>query len=168
MFVISAEEFRQQTLASPSKHEKKYQDKLLTVGPVFSQKNQQLALEYCQKYHQRKKICLVVEEPSYLQIWCEDNKSASHIKSQSSFNNEKITNDASNNINLEHKIIINQIFIDRCQQILVELIGPIATIICKRTATQNPNIEQSRFIELIAKQIPEPQKAEEFKKQLLD
>ena len=66
------------------------------------------------------------------------------------------------------QIIIDRLFIARCQQILVELIGPIATIICKRTVTQNPNIERSKFIELIAKQIPEQQKAEEFKKKLLN
>ena len=167
MSVISAEEFRQKTLASLSKQEKQYQDKLLNAGPVFSKRNQQLALKYCQTYSQQEQLCLVVEEQNYLQVWYEENKSASHSKSQSNSKTEISKNITINN-SLTDQIIIEPIFVDRCQQILVNLIGPIATIICKRTATQNPNIERGKFIALIAKQIPEPQKAEEFKKQLLD
>ncbi|PZV15912.1 MAG: hypothetical protein DCF20_09105 [Pseudanabaena sp.] len=57
---------------------------------------------------------------------------------------------------------ISQIFIDRCQQELSEIIGPMAKLILKKALAQNPS--QSQLIEAIAKQIPEPNYAEQFRK----
>ena len=163
--VISAEEFKQKTFASFNKQEKKYQDKLLNAGPVFSQKNKNLALQYCHSYHKNHQVCLVVDSQHYLQVWYEENQLSSPIETKpKSKNNRDINHDH----NLQYPLLIDSTFVDHCQQILVELIGPMATIICKRAATQNPHIEQSQFIELVAKQVPDPVKVEEFKQKLLD
>ncbi len=57
-------------------------------------------------------------------------------------------------------------FIERCQQELAEYIGPIATIICKRTLAQNPNLSTAQFIEVLAQKIPNSKQAQEFQQRL--
>ena len=58
-------------------------------------------------------------------------------------------------------------FINRCKQELAEFIGPIASIVCQRTFSQNPEFSMSEFVEALAKQIPNPKQAQEFKRRLL-
>jgi len=58
-------------------------------------------------------------------------------------------------------------FINRCKQELAELIGPISSIICQRTLAKNPELSPTELVEAIAKQIPNPKQASEFKKRLL-
>lgn len=62
---------------------------------------------------------------------------------------------------------LRQNFISKCQQELAELIGPMASIICKRTLQQNPGISQDEFVEALAKKIPDRQQAKEFEQRLL-
>ncbi len=58
-------------------------------------------------------------------------------------------------------------FIQRCQQELAEFIGPIASIICKRTLSQNSSVSATEFVEALAKQIPNQKEALKFKQRLL-
>ena len=58
-------------------------------------------------------------------------------------------------------------FTSRCKQELAELIGPIASIICQRTLSQNPGLSATEFVEALAKQIPNPKQALAFKQRLL-
>jgi eukaryotic-like serine/threonine-protein kinase len=58
-------------------------------------------------------------------------------------------------------------FINRCQQELAEIVGPIASIICQRTLSKNPNLSSTELIEALAKQIPNSTQAVEFKQRLL-
>ena len=58
-------------------------------------------------------------------------------------------------------------FTSRCKQELAELIGPIASIICQRTLSQNPGLSSTEFVEALAKQIPNPKQALAFKQRLL-
>lgn len=44
---------------------------------------------------------------------------------------------------------IDSDFFHDCEQILVELIGPIASVICQQTLKQNPRINRSKFIEIV-------------------
>lgn len=57
-------------------------------------------------------------------------------------------------------------FLKRCKQELAELIGPIASIICQRVLAKNPE-SPTEFVEAIAKQIPNPKQASEFRRRLL-
>jgi eukaryotic-like serine/threonine-protein kinase len=61
---------------------------------------------------------------------------------------------------------IDPSFINRCKQELAEFIGPIASIICQRTLTKNPELSATEFVDAIAKQIPHTKQATEFKKRL--
>jgi serine/threonine protein kinase len=58
-------------------------------------------------------------------------------------------------------------FIRRCQQELAEYIGPIAPIICQRTLAQNSGLSPEKFIEALAKKIPNPKHAQEFQQRFL-
>ncbi len=58
--------------------------------------------------------------------------------------------------------------IARCQEELAELIGPIASIICKRTLKSNAQLSAREFIAQLAQKIPNQQQAHEFKKRLLN
>lgn len=58
-------------------------------------------------------------------------------------------------------------FVDHCQQELAELVGPMASLICKKTLKKNPNQSQTDFVRALAKQIPNPQKAQIFENRLL-
>jgi predicted regulator of Ras-like GTPase activity (Roadblock/LC7/MglB family) len=53
-------------------------------------------------------------------------------------------------------------FINSCQQELAKYIGPIASIICKRTLSKNSQIEASEFVKILAKHIRDRQQALEF------
>ncbi|MEM8722247.1 MAG: serine/threonine-protein kinase [Cyanobacteria bacterium P01_G01_bin.39] len=58
-------------------------------------------------------------------------------------------------------------FIQRCRQELAEFIGPMASIICKRTVQQNPNMTEIELSSALAKTISNPQKSREFQQRLL-
>lgn len=58
-------------------------------------------------------------------------------------------------------------FIQRCQQTLAELIGPMASLICQRVFQANPHQSEKEFIETLTSRIPDPQQASQFKQKLL-
>jgi eukaryotic-like serine/threonine-protein kinase len=58
-------------------------------------------------------------------------------------------------------------FIERCRQELAEFIGPMANIICQRTIKQNPSVSESKFCNLLAETIPNPEQAKKFKQRLM-
>ena len=61
----------------------------------------------------------------------------------------------------------SQDFLNRCQQELAEIIGPMASIVCRRTLSQNPNVSELEFVDLLVKKIPSQEEAREFKEKLL-
>jgi serine/threonine protein kinase len=58
-------------------------------------------------------------------------------------------------------------FILRCKQELAEFIGPMASIICQRTVSQNPGISETEFVKALSKKIPNQKQAIEFQQRLL-
>ncbi|MGV2828777.1 serine/threonine protein kinase [Myxosarcina sp. GI1(2024)] len=58
-------------------------------------------------------------------------------------------------------------FVERCRQELAEFIGPIATIICKRTIAQNPNLSKVQLLEILAKSIANPEQARDFQRRMI-
>ena len=58
-------------------------------------------------------------------------------------------------------------FVERCRQTLAEFIGPMANIICQRTAKQNPTVSEQEFYNLLAKSISNSRQAEEFRRRFI-
>ncbi len=58
-------------------------------------------------------------------------------------------------------------FVEQCRTELAELIGPMASLICKKTVKKNPSISPSDFVKELASKIPDAQKAADFQQKLL-
>lgn len=63
---------------------------------------------------------------------------------------------------------LTQDFINLCRRELAECIGPIATVICRRTLNQNPTISTLEFVEALAQKIPNPDQAREFRQRVIN
>lgn len=57
-------------------------------------------------------------------------------------------------------------FISRCQQELVEFIGPIAPMLCQRLLAENEGLSPEQLVELLSQQIPSQQQALKFQQRL--
>ncbi|HEY9850053.1 MAG TPA: adenylate/guanylate cyclase domain-containing protein [Leptolyngbyaceae cyanobacterium] len=58
-------------------------------------------------------------------------------------------------------------FLQICERELAKLIGPMAKFIVQETISKQPNSSRKQLVEALAKQIPTPQKAQEFSRKLL-
>jgi serine/threonine-protein kinase len=59
---------------------------------------------------------------------------------------------------------LNPAFVDRCQQKLTHYIGSMARLILEEVLEQNPAASPQQLAEALAAEIPNPQKAQEFRK----
>ncbi len=57
----------------------------------------------------------------------------------------------------------NPQFIDYCKQQLSSSIGPLASMIMEQTLAENPDMMSKDFVEVLAKKIPDSQRAESFR-----
>ncbi len=83
--------------------------------------------------------------------------------------NPIINNTHNNNINKvpdSSNLQVNSEFIERCRQELAEFIGPIANIVCNRTAQENPHLSKVDFCLALAKSIADPAKAQNFQQRV--
>jgi serine/threonine-protein kinase len=62
---------------------------------------------------------------------------------------------------------VNDSFLSRCEQELINLIGPIGRFLVQKAMKSNPQISSQEIVEILAAQIPNPQKAAEFRCRLL-
>jgi len=59
-------------------------------------------------------------------------------------------------------------FIERCRQQLAEFIGPMASIVCKRTLQKNPNMTESELSLALAQTISNPKQAKDFQQRMVE
>lgn len=170
MTILSIEEFNQKSRSGDSGYEKIYQERTVVPGLAFSMTQVEAAQQYCQKYTSQKDgaICIIVREKSFLRVWSE-------ISSGQQKPAEEQHNVASNLSLSEEKdeisdncLIVEEEFVDVCQTILTEYIGPVAPIICKKTLAKKPKLTRTQFVDILAKKISDPQKAQEFQQALLN
>ncbi|HAC63519.1 MAG TPA: hypothetical protein DCF68_08250 [Cyanothece sp. UBA12306] len=62
---------------------------------------------------------------------------------------------------------IDPAFLERCQQELLRLIGPMGQFIVEETIAEYPEIEPQQLVELLSTEISDPQDAKSFKEYLL-
>ncbi|WP_254722007.1 protein kinase domain-containing protein [Kovacikia minuta] len=60
----------------------------------------------------------------------------------------------------------NDAFVESCRQELTRCIGPIAKVLIKQVVTDNPHLDRTTLIEVLASQIPNPKLAAEFRQRL--
>ncbi len=61
---------------------------------------------------------------------------------------------------------LNPAFIDRCREALTQCVGPMADMILEDTMTDYPNLSAPALIDRLAAEIPDNQKAQDFRQQL--
>lgn len=66
----------------------------------------------------------------------------------------------------ERQQLLKPEFIEQCRQILAQCIGPMASMIVEDTIADYPNLSPTAFVDRLAKQIPDGEKAQEFRQQL--
>jgi serine/threonine-protein kinase len=67
----------------------------------------------------------------------------------------------------KHQVIDPQ-FLVRCQEYLTEVIGPIAPLLIQPVLMSNPQISSEELVNILAKEISNPKKAQEFSQRLLN
>lgn len=63
--------------------------------------------------------------------------------------------------------VVNDSFVSRCEQELINLIGPIGSFLVQKAVRSNPQISSQEIVEILAADIASPQKAAEFRYRLL-
>ena len=164
MSVLSIEEFNAQCSVNDNSLKKTYRGKTLVGGPVFPLTDIKAAKSYCEIFGQKQtgEICLIVKDKSFIRIWTEVNTIEEPQESFSSLPSST-TKEAS-----KHSTPIETEFVNNCQILLSEYVGPIAQIICKKALAKKPNSTRAEFIEILAKKISDPQQGQKFKQQLLE
>jgi serine/threonine-protein kinase len=135
------------------------------VGPVASRLLRQVAasapnpeelisqltlhLRVNQQIDFKKKTIFILEKPTLLQ----ELTVKSEIKS--------------NNLSSQESQVISDSFVHQCERELADLIGPIAKFLVQKALKSSGQISRAEFVEILASQIPEPQKALQFQQRLL-
>ena len=166
MITLSQEEFNQQSSSGTNSLEKIYQGKTIEGGPVFSLGNLKAAESYCKRFARKKAgaICIIVQEKSFLRIWNEAVETGQNTTSNLTplISDEREVETSSNSVSVEAE------FVNFCQKLLAEYIGPIASVVCKKTLGKKPNLSRTEFVEILAEKISDPNQAQEFKQAVLD
>ncbi|MDJ0702127.1 MAG: hypothetical protein QNJ46_02505 [Leptolyngbyaceae cyanobacterium MO_188.B28] len=68
--------------------------------------------------------------------------------------------------NVQHPVDFDPTFLEQCQQALAYCIGPIAPLILEEVFAKNPPRSPGQLIDCLAKEIPNPQAALEFRQRL--
>ena len=164
MTVLSIEEFNARCSMTDNSSQKVYQGKTIVGGPVFALTDIDAAQAYCQAFTQQQtaEICLIVKDKNFLRIWIEDCTLEEPKEPLLSYSASEIKQASNPSSPVEAK------FVDNCQELLAQYVGPMARIICRKTLAKKPDLTSTELVEILAKKISDPQQAEEFKRQLLE
>jgi serine/threonine protein kinase len=58
-------------------------------------------------------------------------------------------------------------FIDSCEKYLTQLVGPIAALVMQQVLAQSPSLTPLQLVDALTEEIPHPQKAKEFRQNML-
>ena len=161
MQILSLKEFDAQCNAEVNSPQKIYQGKTLDGGPVFPLTDVEAAQSYCEIFNsQHEKICLIVKDKNFLRIWTEADSSEIESSGDDLLSWE--------NQSFSEGMPIDVDFVNNCQELLAQYIGPVAQIVCKKTLAKKPNLTREEFIGILAKQISNSQQARKFEQGILE
>ena len=161
MTILSPAEFQIKSKKGVNSLERIYKGKSLKGGPVFSSDNLEAANAYCRRFRQKENgaICIIVKDESFLRIWSEV------VQTEADTSQDTNSKDTEISIN---SLPVQSEFINFCQKLLADEIGPIASTICKKTLAKNPNLTRIEFVTILAKKISDPALARKFKQAALE
>ena len=166
MTIITLREFLLKATDSDTSDTKIYEGKILTKGPIFSLQNKSSAIQYIQNEQKHSYgLCLLVESKHYFQVWQEIVDQESKKKN----NDNKIKIETSTTIETTLDPLKDKFtpeFLSVAKNLLSEYIGPIASIVCKKTLSKNPDLSFQELIDTLAKKIPSPEESQKFQNSL--
>lgn len=166
MTIISLREFLSKSTDNHKNNTKIYEDKILTKGPIFSLQNKNSAIQYIQ--HEQgysNGLCLLVETQYYFQVWQEIVDEESRKKNDDNKIQKQTPAIIETTVDpLQDKFTPE--FLTVAKNLLSEHIGPIASIVCKKTVSKNPNLSFQELIDTWAKKIPSPEDSLNFQNTL--
>jgi hypothetical protein len=164
MTILFHAEFNQQSTQGSNPLERIYQGIPIERGPAFPIKNLTIAQAYCHRFssQQHGRMCIIVREENFLRVWSEVTKIEA-----SSVPGVKFTLSKSKKATAVDSLPVQAEFVDFCQKLLAEQIGPIAGMICKKALAKNPNLTRAEFVAVLAKKISDPTLAQKFQQATL-
>ena len=166
MTIITLREFLLKATDSDTSDTKIYEGNILTKGLIFSLHNKSSAIQYIQNEQKHSHgICLLVESKYYFQVWQEI--VAQDNKKKDNYNKIQIKTSTTIETTLDPlKDKFTPEFLTFAKRLLLEYIGPIASIVCKKTLSKNPDLSFQELIDTLAKKIPSPEESRKFKDSL--
>ena len=160
MNILFQKEFEHRSTEGQNSLERIYRGLTFRGGPVFAIEQLSAAKLYCERIYkkQNRAQCLIIREKSFLRIWTEVPP-------------EKL--DITDDLVIDEETAIDSLpveaeFANFCQKLLAEYIGPIASMICKKTLAKKPNLTRTEFVEILAKKISDPNLAQKFRQATLE
>jgi CheY-like chemotaxis protein len=129
LIFISAQDLKEKSTGTDRKTQINFNNKIFVKGPDFSQSNWEKAKELCQEYSKRNRLCLLVNNESYVSIWVEKptklpiiSENSAHSTSENGSSLESESSTPSKNKEPENKPIIACIDDSKTVQRQVKLI----------------------------------------------
>ncbi len=154
MFIYEIQDLENQGIVNIGESELSIQGKILVKSISISKQLRQMAINICQQEKQAGRICIAIENQSYLTIWKQ--------KIDDKLHREEKANNVSSQKSVAKVKKIDREIISVCEKQLTKYIGPIGKFIIDDLVAENSNITAEDFIELISQDIPDMSKRKEF------
>jgi hypothetical protein len=138
--------------------------KKFSLGPSFAKRNTKAVIDFCRIVQAES---LVIDHDSYFSIWLhylQPQKSPKAEVPRKHPSSESSSAEVQACQNIEG---VDLNFVQSCEAILVDLIGPIGKIILQRALDPSKPQSPLEVIESICRSIPNPEKAQLFRHQFI-
>jgi serine/threonine protein kinase len=160
-----------QTLTSQASFREKWSLKASVSTDLVNILNRMLQDAPAHRYQSAAAVLADLEQFTAATLQCPITKVSAPptiiVQQQTSIDNYLTgNNDLKSNILNESNLIGNNLtatFIAKCEQELINYIGPIAKMLVKKIFTKHPDLAPAELIELLAQHIPQPLSADDFR-----
>ncbi len=161
MDIVLKKKFDLETRNNGELEERFYQDKLLIPSVIFAIIHKKAACRYSKifKYINPSVYLIIVKDEKYVQIWYEKKELAHSKKWTENPQAKDLPNEVENVTSKD--ISIDKEFIEVCQKLLMDYIGPFSKILIKKKAAKQPRLSRNDFVlSLISEIIDKPNSKE--------
>lgn len=172
MDIILKQQFDLETRNNGELAERFYQDKLLIPSVIFAVKHKKAAVRYSQVFrHINPALYLIlVREDNYIQIWYEKGEPVKSKKEKGEKEEVSVKHIPEEVVEAEstapNDILVDGEFIEICQNLLMEYLGPFSKIIIKKNVAKKPQLLRNELIVSLIEEVMNKPHGEELVKKL--
>ncbi|BAQ66006.1 hypothetical protein [Geminocystis sp. NIES-3709] len=155
MFIYEIEDLENQGIVNLGDSELTIQGKILVKSISISKQLREMAINICQQEKLAGRVCIAIENQSYLTIWKQ--KIDDKLHPQKKVDSVSVKESSAKAKKIQREII------SVCEKQLVKYIGPIGKFIVDDLVAENSDILAEDFIELVSQEIPDSSKRKEFR-----